>query len=102
MLGKKDYAVEEASDRQDGFEMGSLNAMGGTIADENEMQTLGRVQQLNVSLQCIYSHYRNFAADSPQRNFRFISTLGFACTLMSTWEIALMYEHLAIVVIDAL
>lgn len=25
-----------------------------------------------------------------QRNFRFISTLGFACTLMSTWEIALM------------
>jgi len=27
----------------------------------------------------------------PQRNFRFISTLGFACTLMSTWEIALMY-----------
>jgi hypothetical protein len=27
-----------------------------------------------------------------QRNFRFISTLGFACTLMSTWEIALMYK----------
>ncbi len=25
-----------------------------------------------------------------KRNFRFISTLGFACTLMSTWEIALM------------
>lgn len=24
-----------------------------------------------------------------QRNFRFISTLGFACTLMSTWEIEL-------------
>jgi choline transport protein len=27
--------------------------------------------------------------DSPKRNFRFISILGFACTLMSTWEIIL-------------
>jgi len=37
------------------------------------------------------SSWTAFPTDTTQRNFRFISTLGFACTLMSTWEIALMY-----------
>ncbi|KAH8891778.1 amino acid permease [Thozetella sp. PMI_491] len=56
---------------EDGLESPKYSRLGGTEADEYEMRMLGRVQQLN-------------------RNFRFISTLGFACTLMSTWEIALM------------
>ena len=30
-------------------------------------------------------------AESKQRNFRFISTLGFAATLMCTWEATLLY-----------
>ena len=42
----------------------------GTANDRHDMRNLGKTQQLN-------------------RNFRFISTLGFACTLMSTWEIEL-------------
>lgn len=42
----------------------------GTAHDEQMMQVMGKKQVLN-------------------RNFRFISTLGFACTLMSTWEIEL-------------
>lgn len=42
----------------------------GTIHDDQMMRIMGKSQTLN-------------------RNFRFISTLGFACTLMSTWEIEL-------------
>lgn len=56
---------------EDGLEMRDYSKLGGTNVDDQEMRMLGRTQQLN-------------------RNFRFISTLGFACTLMSTWEIALM------------
>ena len=42
----------------------------GTAHDDHMMRMMGKKQVLN-------------------RNFRFISTLGFACTLMSTWEIEL-------------
>lgn len=42
----------------------------GTAHDDQMMRMMGKKQTLN-------------------RNFRFISTLGFACTLMSTWEIEL-------------
>lgn len=42
----------------------------GTDDDDRMMRMMGKKQVLN-------------------RNFRFISTLGFACTLMSTWEIEL-------------
>ncbi|KAI9367357.1 amino acid/polyamine transporter I [Aspergillus egyptiacus] len=42
----------------------------GTTADQRDMSALGRVQVL-------------------RRNFRFISILGFACTLISTWEVIL-------------
>ncbi|KAK4539385.1 hypothetical protein LTR36_010986 [Oleoguttula mirabilis] len=39
----------------------------GTTADQREMHALGRVQEL-------------------QRNFKFVSVLGFGCTLIGTWE----------------
>ncbi|KAE8392372.1 hypothetical protein ETB97_012696 [Aspergillus alliaceus] len=42
----------------------------GTVADRKDMNILGRVQVL-------------------RRNFRFISILGFGCTLISTWEVIL-------------
>ncbi|RAH58026.1 amino acid permease [Aspergillus piperis CBS 112811] len=42
----------------------------GTIRDQRDMSALGRVQVL-------------------RRNFRFISILGFGCTLISTWEVIL-------------
>ena len=48
------------------------DSMKGTAKDEQEMERLGRTQQLN-------------------RNFRFISILGFSSTAMSTWEIVLSY-----------
>ncbi|KAB5555054.1 amino acid permease [Coniochaeta sp. 2T2.1] len=65
-------SVLEASRRTDEvYELEPTSKLGGTNNDDHDMRMLGRVQQLN-------------------RNFRFISTLGFACTLMSTWEIALM------------
>ncbi|CAG8045893.1 unnamed protein product [Penicillium salamii] len=42
----------------------------GTIADQRDMNALGRVQVL-------------------RRNFRFISIVGFGCTLICTWEVIL-------------
>lgn len=61
----------ETPSAEHGIELRNASQLGGTQADDHEMAILGRTQQLN-------------------RNFRFISTLGFACTLMSTWEISLM------------
>lgn len=42
----------------------------GTAYDKQDMQVMGKLQEL-------------------RRNFRFISILGFCCTLMSTWELIL-------------
>ncbi|KAJ5645398.1 hypothetical protein N7507_011409 [Penicillium longicatenatum] len=42
----------------------------GTVADQRDMSALGRVQVL-------------------RRNFRFISIVGFGCTLICTWEVIL-------------
>jgi choline transport protein len=72
----------------DGLEMRNRGKHSGTDADMQDMRMLGKTQQLNVST----GHSCPFGLSTPdtgQRNFRFISTLGFACTLMSTWEIEL-------------
>jgi hypothetical protein len=37
------------------FEMCSHPQMGGTVTDGDDMRTLGRIQQLNVSTLCITS-----------------------------------------------
>ena len=73
----------------DGLEMRSRGKESGTEADMQDMRMLGKTQQLNVSMIASSSSLLDSAADTGQRNFRFISTLGFACTLMSTWEIEL-------------
>ncbi|PYI03375.1 amino acid permease [Aspergillus sclerotiicarbonarius CBS 121057] len=44
----------------------------GTIRDQRDMSALGRVQVL-------------------RRNFKFVSILGFGCTLISTWEVILTF-----------
>ncbi|KAK2879362.1 hypothetical protein FQN49_000950 [Arthroderma sp. PD_2] len=46
--------------------------------DQKDMSRLGKPQQFN-------------------RNFRFLSTLGFTCTLMATWESILLTSTLALV-----
>jgi len=71
-----------------GLEMRSKGKDSGSDADMEDMRRLGRTQQLNVSM-IASSSLLDSATDTGQRNFRFISTLGFACTLMSTWEIEL-------------
>lgn len=43
----------------------------GTQADQRDMAVIGRPQQL-------------------RRNFQLVTTLGFGCTLISTWEINIM------------
>ncbi|KAK5164589.1 uncharacterized protein LTR77_009795 [Saxophila tyrrhenica] len=68
-VGKSDMVV--GNDHElDTFEGALRDKYQGTAQDHRDMRTLGKTQVLN-------------------RNFRFISTLGFACTLMSTWEIEL-------------
>lgn len=59
-----------AHDEEDSYEMNAPVAKKwqGTVADRQDMSALGRVQEL-------------------RRNFRFISILGFGCTLISTWEV---------------
>ena len=86
---QKGFAVERSNSSQedDGFQLRGRTELIGTEADENDMQMLGRLQQLNVFDR---HHYYVAKLIFFKRNFRFISTLGFACTLMSTWEIALM------------
>lgn len=97
-MTKKDYMIERNAeplgDADGDVELHSLSRKGVMSHDEHDMQVLGRIQQLNVSSSkgiawCIRMRYCTNSRRS-QRNFRFISTLGFACTLMSTWEIALM------------
>lgn len=47
-----DYAVERSnsSREENGYELRSLSQLGGTDADEHDMQMLGRIQQLNVRI----------------------------------------------------
>ncbi|PLB54842.1 amino acid transporter [Aspergillus steynii IBT 23096] len=49
----------------------------GTATDQRDMSDLGRVQVL-------------------RRNFRFISILGFACTLIATWEVILTFLNVGL------
>jgi len=48
----KAYVVEgsNSSREEAGFEMHSWSQLGGTEADEHDMQVLGRTQQLNVRI----------------------------------------------------
>lgn len=59
----------------------------GTAADQRDMSVLGRDQVLRVNSQKVHSQC--FSVDDVQRNFRFISIVGFGCTLISTWEVIL-------------
>ncbi|KAJ0118788.1 hypothetical protein J7T55_013043 [Diaporthe amygdali] len=70
-MNKKLLAVKSSDEPLTDIELHNLSRNETISQDEHEMTVLGRTQELN-------------------RNFRFISILGFACTLMSTWEISLM------------
>ncbi|EZF28580.1 amino-acid permease [Trichophyton mentagrophytes] len=56
----------------------SFNSADDASNDQKDMSRLGKSQQFN-------------------RNFRFLSTLGFTCTLMATWESVLLTSTLALV-----
>ncbi|UDD57212.1 hypothetical protein AFCA_004721 [Aspergillus flavus] len=62
----------------------------GTVQDMMDMWRVGRDQELNVSdcryiLRVAYTEMIN----GLQRNFRFLSVLGFSAVLMCTWEAVL-------------
>ncbi|EAS36416.3 GABA permease [Coccidioides immitis RS] len=56
-----------------------------THRDRNDMARMGKSQQFKVNKYL------------PKRNFRFMSTLGFTCTLMATWESVLLTSNLGLV-----
>lgn len=62
----------------------------GTAADQHDMSVLGRDQVLRVSM-LLTSMPCALFVDHPsiQRNFRFISIVGFCSTLICTWEVIL-------------
>jgi hypothetical protein len=76
----------------------------GTATDRRDMQTLGKLQVLRVSagtgchrwtirLECLLIIvYVTDPSFTPQRNFRFVAMLGFASTVICTWEILLSYR----------
>lgn len=55
--------VESPVSEHGGYEMQSYSKLGGTEADEHDMQMLGRTQQLNVR----YAHYMFVAQDTNTR-----------------------------------
>ncbi|KAI9732398.1 MAG: hypothetical protein M1834_001606 [Cirrosporium novae-zelandiae] len=76
---KKDMAVAFVSEGSE--ETGGADPISeklGTRADQLEMQRLGKKQQF-------------------KRNFRFLSILGFTCTLMATWESMLAVNSYALI-----
>ena len=55
--------------------------------DEREMAILGKKQQLKVGRRILEKCSRWYPVlTGRQRNFGFMSILGFSCTLMVTWE----------------
>ena len=59
----------------------------GTPQDKRDMEVLGRHQVLRVCYG--YQPVATSLADKKQRNFKFLSMLGFGSTLICTWEILL-------------
>lgn len=57
----------------------------GTANDKHDMSVLGRKQVLRVRL----PDSRRAQLTTEQRNFRFITMLGFASTAMASWEVLL-------------
>lgn len=67
----------------------------GTVRDKHDMSRLGKAQQLRVRQDDIDSLAMSMGAHSQhsltQRNFGFFSTVGFAASLMCSWEFICMY-----------
>lgn len=61
----------------------------GTQADQADMSALGREQVLRVCPLIIT--VANASVLTLQRNFRYVSIVGFGCTLIATWEVVLTY-----------
>ncbi|KAJ5710387.1 hypothetical protein N7488_004543 [Penicillium malachiteum] len=70
-LGMSSTATDDVEDFPSSAQKGLVAPRYmGTLADQRDMTSLGRVQVL-------------------RRNFRFISIVGFGCTLICTWEVIL-------------
>lgn len=69
----------------------------GTTADQRDMAMLGKKQVLRVSIWgtlCAVSLL--WLIKSLQRNFKFVTMLGFASTVMASWEVLLVLFKLTL------
>lgn len=64
----------------------------GTTMDQRDMIVLGKEQVLRVCKASKITLVRNLTC--RQRNFKFITMLGFASTVMASWEVLLPYDSL--------
>lgn len=70
-----------------GLEMGS----GAIDYDVSDMMRLGKKQEFKVVLLWWCGNYLYIQLMPRQRNFSFLSTLGFISIYMATWEFVLVY-----------
>jgi choline transport protein len=66
----------------------------GTVADQLDMQRMGKTQQTKVLRNMKCSHRSR--SDLTQRNFRFLTIFGFTMVLMATWEAQFSASQFAI------
>ena len=58
---------------------------GGTATDLQDMQRMGRVQELRVRCVAPFDETIVMGADILQRNFKFVGIVGFVTILQATW-----------------
>lgn len=69
----------------------------GTSADQRDMAVLGKKQVLRVSTRDEYSLVSGpYLIKILQRNFKFVTMLGFASTVMASWEVLLVLFKLTL------
>jgi choline transport protein len=88
----KDGLAASAQVVEDGFvgDPGLSPEKAGTLYDQKDMARVGKTQELRVGRILLRVKFRATLANHQQRNFRFISILGFTAVLMCTWEAVLM------------
>ena len=62
------------------------DADGPWNEDVNQLTRLGKKPVLKVRVQATFAVAILKCAEHPQRNFGFLSLLGFSCTVLVTWE----------------
>lgn len=91
---KSDISLQDAEkDLDDDDSFNIPEKYRGTATDKKEMSMLGKKQVLRVCISHRVGHTCTASKlTATQRNFRFVTMVGFASTVMASWEILLPYD----------